>query len=100
MNEPGSATCRSEIWATSTGSGPRTSGRDGRRFLRRPARDVIGLALHALDVEPDRQEVADVERVHRERRRLQVVVDLELHAGVALLVRLDRLEHGVDLGAG
>ncbi len=56
--------------------------------------------LHALHVELDRQQVPDVERVHRYRSGDEVLFELEdLHAVVLLAPLLRELEQLVHLGA-
>src|SRR6478735_7839557 len=74
------------------------STRSGRLVDELPAlRRSAGLPLHALDVEPDRQEELDVEGVHDQVAGVEVVVDLHPHPVVVDRPLLALLEDLVDL---
>src|SRR5437763_232995 len=66
----------------------------------RSSADLRRRTLHALHVEPDRQQVLHVEGVHGQRGRDEVLVLLDLDAVILLLPLLDLAERVVDVGAG
>src|SRR5688500_12380646 len=77
------------------GTNRRRASRSDRR--RHAKWDLCRGALHALDVEPDRQQVLHVEGVHGQGRRDQVLVLLDLHPVVLLLPGLALGQRLVDI---